>query len=222
MRLVFYSGGYPEDNTELDIELIHMLGTTRPKITFIPASYEDSDELFDEFTKRFAEYGFRYFQMFHPDRPFTRSELNSALESDLVYLSGGNTFYFLATLRRKGILNALRKYADGDGLLAGESAGAIIMTRNINTAGIPEFDRDENFVRLMNLNALNLVHFEFFPHYVNRLGYIETFIEYTDYTQRPLFACTDGSGIVVYNDKLSFIGEVWGFINGHRFPLTNF
>src|SRR5690606_32920603 len=92
-------------------------------------------------------------------------------KSDIIHLSGGNTFYFIKHLRQAKLLKDFKEFLNNGGVLTGLSAGAIIMTRSIQTAAFPSFDRDENEDNVRNFKGMGLVNFEFFPHYKNSLRY---------------------------------------------------
>ena len=83
------------------------------------------------------------------------------MDSDLVYLDGGNTYYFLWHLKKTGLFRLLQDYVSEGGVLAGCSAGGIIMTPDIRTAGFPNFDKDDNYVGLRDTEGLGVVGFEF-------------------------------------------------------------
>jgi dipeptidase E len=137
--------------------------------------------------------------------------------SDIVYLAGGNTFYFLAHLRSSGLLDELAKFARRGGVIAGLSAGALILTPHIGLAGYPDFDRDANDVGLARSRrqGLGLVDFEFFPHYRRSKRYREALCAYSSDGRGPVYACSDGSGIVVEGDRFTAHGDVWQFDDGH-------
>ena len=145
-----------------------------------------------------------------------RATLAALRASDVVYLSGGNTFHFLHHLRRSGMLEALRRFALRGGVVAGLSAGGILMTPDIGLAGYPPFDRDEDEIGLSQRDrrALGLVGFDFFPHYRRSSRLREALLRYSRRSTRPLYACRDGSGIVVEQDRFTAHGEVWLFDRG--------
>src|SRR5690606_38126284 len=135
------------------------------ELTYIPFCEEDSAPFFARAVRRYSSYGINEFQCLPVDRPVGHRELASALRSDVIYLAGGNTFYFLDSLRKSGMIRHLRKVAREGGVLAGLSAGALILTPNIRLAQVPRFDADENEVGLRDLTGLGLTPFEFSPHY---------------------------------------------------------
>lgn len=220
MKLIFYSGGGHEENEELDNELLDMIETKNPVFTLIPSSFEEADHYYSEFIEHFSVYGVKKFRLFPIDVPFRQDELNEALHSDMIFLSGGNTFYFLQRLKKMGLLARLKSYASEGGVLAGLSAGSIIMTPNIKTASYPYFDRDENEVGLKNLKALDLVDFEFFPHYANTRRYIHVLNEQSRFNSSVIWACCDGSGIVINTSSRKFVGDIWGFFRGKKMILS--
>ena len=142
------------------------------------------------------------------------------MRSDAIHLAGGNTFYFLNYLRKARLLPQLKAFVEKGGVLTGLSAGAIMMTENIEMAGYPDFDRDENLVNLKNLSALNLVDFLFLPHFRNSARYDVVFKKYTRNTSKIIYACPDGAGIVVRDNELRFVGKCFAFSNGHKFIIN--
>jgi dipeptidase E len=225
MKLVFYSGGDLKQNTQLDEELVKMLhaaaGKGRsPRMTFIPSSSWRLDYYFREFVEYYEEYGIDNLECLPIDRPFDREQLQRCLEGEAIYLSGGNTYYFLKSLKECDMLPKLRKYVEKGGILVGLSAGSIIMTPNIRMAGIPSFDSDLNEVGLKQLGSLGLVKFEFHPHYNGRKRVDEELKKYSKTLNYPLYASFDGAGVVVDGDKISFVGGVTAFMNGDKKRLS--
>lgn len=218
-RLVFYSGGQDENNALLHRALAKMVGHGR-SITYVPFSHENGQYFFRRMKKRYTRFGFKKFRYFDVDSDFLRKEMNEALKSDVIYLSGGNTFYFLKHLRQSGFLKRLQAFARRGGVIAGLSAGAIILTPHIHLAGYPPHEGDENEVRLKNLKALRLVNFEFLPHYSNSNKTNAAMVRYSRRSKLPILACPDGSGIVVDGSVLQFFGRVYLFYRGKKIRLN--
>jgi dipeptidase E len=219
MKVVIYSGGYVEENEDLDYELLALLDNEKPRVTFIPSSFEEAEDQFDDFIFHFEKYGWDDFLLFPVDRPFTKYSAHNALKRDLVFLSGGNTFYFLKHLKKSGLAGQLKKYAEDGGVICGESAGGIILTPSITTASYPAFDADDNEVGLKNWKGLGLIPFEFFPHFCNTKRYIHALNYASQESHVPIFAVPDGNGIIIDGDKTSFVGPQWGFFRGKKFVI---
>lgn len=220
MKLIFYSGGDHYKNRSLDHALLGLLSRKNIQMTYIPYSSEDAKESFGQFRWYFNKYRVRKYRCFQVDQSFLKRDLKGVLKSDIIYLSGGNTYYFLKSLRRSGLIHHLREYVKKGGVLAGTSAGAIMMTPNINTASLPSFDTDDNEVNLRNLKSLNLVKFEFSPHYRRSKRYDAEMKSYSKKLDYPVYACTDGSGIVINDNQRTFVGNVVAFIKGQKLNLT--
>jgi dipeptidase E len=220
MNLVFYSGGNDEENHLLDKSFVEVLDKKNPVITFIPSSSYLSDQEFKSFVRHYSKFKISRFIHFPIDVPFDKILFQEVMRSDAIHMAGGNTFYFLHHLRKMKLLPQLRSFAQKGGVLTGLSAGAIMMTENIEMAAYPEFDRDENIVNIKNLAALNLVDFLFFPHFRNSPRYDAVFKSYTKKNSKMIYACPDGAGIVVRENELRFIGKCYAFSEGKKFTIN--
>jgi len=220
MTLFFYSGGDAAENQDMDRALIDTIGLNSTKITFVPSAAAHAYEDFDAFMEYYGSYGFRDFRMLMIDSDYSARDAQHALETDLVYFGGGNTFYLLYHLRRSGFADLVQEYLDDGGVVAGESAGGIVLTNSIATASFPSFDRDDNDIGLADLRGLDLVSFEFFPHYTNRPRYSRELRKYSRDSSRPLLACPDGAGVIVAESEVRLVGEVYIFVNGHRCQIN--
>ena len=94
------------------------------------------------------------------------------------------------------------------------------LTPHIELAGYPEFDRDENDCGLRDLRALRLVRFEFFPHYRHTRRLRQALREYSEGSPNPVYACSDGSGIVIEHDCFTAHGDVRLFHGGRELQIT--
>ncbi len=220
MKLVLYSGGDEEDNLQLDRAFIDLLGKKNPVVTFIPSSSYLSEQEFKSFVRHYSKFKITRFIHFPVDVPFDRILFQEVMRSDAIHLAGGNTFYFLNSLRKSKLIKELRTFVQKGGLLTGLSAGAILMTENVEMAANPQFDRDENSVNISNLSALNLVDFAFFPHFKNSARYDTFFKKFTRDTKKVIYACPDGAGLVVSGAELRFVGSCYAFSNGHKFSIN--
>ena len=219
MNLVLYSGGFERENLLLDAQTIKLTGKENPSITYIPSCSYDSEVDFNEFIKHYRVLGLSRFIHFPIDVDYDETIKKEAFTSDIIHLSGGNTYYFLKHLRKKGMLKELKRFVKRGGVLTGLSAGAIIMTPTIDTAGFPYFDKDENEENLKNLKGMNLVDFEFFPHYKNSKRYDSELLEHSKKMDRPIYACPDGSGIVIKKESVKFQGKCFCFFKGKKLKI---
>jgi len=223
-KLVLYSGGQERRNALIHEDLIELaLAPHGPragegvKMTYVPFCSQDSLPFFRRFERRYRAFGATRFDCLPVDDPALRGDRRAEqtlLSSDVVYLAGGNTYYFLKHLRRSGLMPTLRHFAARGGVLAGLSAGALLLTPHIALAGYPEFDCDENEVGLRNEHGLGLVGFEFFPHFSSSPRLRDALLRYSRRNGRPIYACRDGSGILIEGDRFTAHGDVHLFDRG--------
>lgn len=220
MKLAFYSGGFDYENPTLDKHLIQVLDRKDPQVTFVPSSSYLSHMEFKRFVGQYKRFGVKKFLHFPIDVPFTEVLKSEVFNSDLIHLGGGNTFYFLKHLRRCRLMKKLREFVHEGGMLSGLSAGAILMTRSVETASFPDFDRDENEEGVTNFKGLGLVNFEFFPHYKNSMRYDQALLKHSLRTHNPIYASVDGSGLVVAHGQRRFVGKNFCFFQGKKFQIS--
>jgi len=237
LRLVLYSGGQKRSNHILHREVVRLAFNYRESLTpiqkrkrasqplsltYIPFMADGSAPYFQRAMRRYRAVGIERFFILEPDHLPSREELQTLLQSDVIYLAGGNTYTFLHLLRKSKLISPLRKYALQGGVLAGLSAGALILTSSIGLAGVPSYDADENELKLQTpaeLEGLGLLPFEFSPH--DTLAVRRT-LELTEYCSRfrtPIFAATDGSGLVIDEKRIFSMGQVRYFSPHSKKPL---
>lgn len=221
MKLVFYSSGYDDDNRLIDEKLKKLVGTNDPQVTFIPSSSYLSFDEFTEFVTHYKKYNWKRFLHFPVDIDYSETLKKEAFQSDIIHLGGGNTFYFLKHLRKKKLLQDLKDFVSRGGILTGLSAGGILMTQNIMTASFPSFDCDDNEDGMKNLKSLKLTNFEFFPHYKKSKRYDTELVKHSKNTDLPVYALSDGAGIIVNNGSIEFIGRSYAFIKGQKIHLSS-
>jgi dipeptidase E len=220
MKLAFFSGGTREENYDLDHTIFDHISHYDPRFTFIASCKEDADQLYHDFIEYYRFYGVRHFRLIIHEE-WSAYDHVGLEDSDLVYLSGGNTFYFLDGLKQSGLFFEVQRLArENQAIVAGHSAGAIIMTPTINMADYPSFDRDDNFIELANLKSMKLVNFEFFPHYINSKNYIHAFNMKSHHLDHPLYCCPDGSGVFVARQNTTFFGKVYCYFRGKKFVIN--
>lgn len=83
--------------------------------------------------------------------------------AEILYISGGNTFYLLSELKKKDLLPLIRSRIDSGMVYVGESAGAIITSKDISYSAI--IDNAKLGDALKDFSALDIVEFYVLPHY---------------------------------------------------------
>lgn len=95
-----------------------------------------------------------------------KEEISSILHKcDYIYITGGNTFFLLQELKRKGVDKIISKQVKLGKLYIGESAGAIIASPDAEYMRSVNFDPIEKAPELKDCTSLDLVDFYTIPHY---------------------------------------------------------
>jgi dipeptidase E len=122
-------------------------------------------------------------------------ESSTLLNANTLLISGGNTFQLLSNLKKSGLDKAILEFFHKQELmLAGFSAGALVLTPTIKICNLPNFDK--NLISLENLDGLNIVNFEIFPHYEKRF-YEGMLNKYRETTTNHVREITDEDYIFV-------------------------
>lgn len=122
---------------------------------------------------------------------------------DMLWLSGGNTFYLIDQVRKTGFDVWLAENIDHK-VYVGGSASTILVTPTIKIAdGV-----DDNAVGLTDFTGLNLVDFEINVHC--NAAMIEATKAYTDASEHTVYALDDLSAIKVIDGSVEVIsGGSW-------------
>ncbi len=122
---------------------------------------------------------------------------------DMLWLSGGNTFYLLDQVRKTGFDEWLKQNIDSK-VYVGGSASTILVTPTIKIAdGV-----DDNAVGLEDFTGLNLVDFEISVHC--NAAMIEATKAYAEASGHTVYALDDLSAIKVTNGNVEVIsGGSW-------------
>lgn len=103
--------------------------------------------------------GFGWVEFFDLEKRYARE----LLDYDLIYVSGGNTFYLLDWVKRSGFDEVVHEFLKKGGLYVGVSAGSLIAGVSIEVLNF--IDMDENSVGLKDFSGMRLVDKVVMPHY---------------------------------------------------------
>ncbi|WP_291635871.1 Type 1 glutamine amidotransferase-like domain-containing protein [Clostridium sp.] len=202
--LVLLSDFTENDNMDLKVKTREIFLDKKYTLSFIPSMTDRELKHFEKTKIELREYGNFEFIYFDIDDFCNIDKIENIFKSDVIYLACGNTYYFLNNLKKRYFITRLRRYVENGGHIIGVGAGAILMSKDISTA---QFS-DEDIVGLSDLSSLALVDFDFIPHWNEDSNYLYDLKEYSKYTGNTVYACNDGDGIVVMNDRLHFYGNI--------------
>ena len=136
------------------------------RITFIPTAslVEEVRFYVDDDRKAFEELGIIVEELeITTASPDKISEILN--RNDYIFISGGNTFYLLQELRRKGADILITEQIRAGKLYIGTYAGSIILCPDIEF--VKEMDYNHTAPELQSFIGLNIVDFYILPHYLD-------------------------------------------------------
>ena len=190
-----------------------LIGKSNPRVAYIPSGGNLTDLFFQAQKVYYSRYQINLSPCFYLDDRYQPDMLDTLWSADAIHLSGGNTFHFLRDLQTRNLIEPLKQYAENGGVLIGVSAGAILMTPDIQTTLLcgdvpPGYEIDTH--------GLGLVDFAFVPH-LGRHTNLEQIKAYSrQNSQISVVACPDNGGVVVVDNEIRFIGDVKIYKNGLR------
>lgn len=162
------------------------------RLLFIPnekATYEAIHS--EKYYSRIQEFGFRWENIFVFD--YFNTDNYCSLKIDAIYVSGGNTFQTLDRLRECGFDKAIINYVKSGVTYIGGSAGAHIVTQNIEHV----LQYDTNPTGMTSFDGLGLFDGIMICHYSDeRRAHFEKLISEGKY---KVYALTDEDSIVVHD-----------------------
>ncbi|GIM54756.1 putative peptidase Lmo0363 [Capnocytophaga cynodegmi] len=142
------------------------LGNEGKKITFIPtASLVEKVTFYVEAGQKALEkMGFVIDKL--EISTATTDEIKQKLQTnDLIYVTGGNTFFLLQELKKSGADKIIVEEILKGKTYIGESAGSMIISPNIEY--VAKMDSIKEAPELSSFSALNVIDFYPVPHYTN-------------------------------------------------------
>ncbi|UYZ23785.1 Type 1 glutamine amidotransferase-like domain-containing protein [Mesobacillus jeotgali] len=191
-------------NPALIRKIKNITGGQSLRLAYIPSRTDKERWYFDKAKPEFSEMDITDFFYFDVDEDFESSQLVEFTSCDAIFLSGGNTYQFLKNLKDRNIFKHIKQMVNEGKPLIGVSAGSMIMSKSIKIAAF----HDENEVQLNELSGLELVDFEFMPHWNREKDQLEELLKYSLTQEESIFTCNDGDGIVIEGDEIEFYGDI--------------
>lgn len=149
----------------IDREIVRLTGRKKPRLLFIPTASEDNPEYCQAIRNLYEQQlGSRVNELLlYRQRPDRQTMRSMVLDSDIIYVGGGNTLRMMKLWRRLGIDHWLDQARRKGTVLSGLSAGAICWFRQGNSDS-RKFS-DANNRTLIKVTGLGYVNLMICPHY---------------------------------------------------------
>lgn len=169
---------------------------------YMPTNGSNTKEIYTNYWREISAKNNAEFLFVDNTLPESYNESEKINRANILLISGGNTFELLNNLRNSGLDKAVTNFSKKDNfVLAGFSAGAIVLSPTIEVASQPAGDdtddlMDENLVGITDLSGLGIIDFEVFPHY-NPEKDIKTLEKYRKQTANEVKEIRDDEYLVV-------------------------
>ena len=156
--------GFPVETTKIDKEIIKLSGKKRPRLLFIPTASSDSDGYVQVVKKHFGKrLGCVINVLYLIKERSTKKEIaNKILNSDIIYVGGGDTLKMMRIWRRLGVDKILEKAYKKGIVMSGLSAGSICWFKYGHSDSLKFKDKKADYIRVRGLGFINALHC---PHY---------------------------------------------------------
>ena len=213
MKLLFFSDLKKPNKEDVKIELIGLTKKEQPTIGYISSSPDPFRQFYSKTKYYYSQLRINLMPYLDLESGYNNELLKKVFEADAIHLSGGNTYQFYYWIIKRGLKEKLITYANSGKLIIGVSAGAIVMTPDINCS---QFCGDKNYIGLKDLEGLALVDFLFIPHCIKQKAIPQNIkLESLNHSSKVVAACDydwisiDKAKTKVYgNPKLITKGQV--------------
>jgi dipeptidase E len=156
------------DITRIDKEIVKQSKKKNPRMLFIPTASKDS-ELYSRIVERhFSKVGCIVDVLYLIREKLTYKQIEKKiLNSDIIYVGGGNTLYMMTLWRRLGVDEILKKAYKKGIVLSGVSAGSICWFNYGNSDSRKFTSSSTKLIKVKGIgliDALNCPHYDVEKH----------------------------------------------------------
>jgi len=217
MKIVAIGGGELKDleTLKIDARIVELTGKTKPKALFIPTASGEPDGYFESFKSVYeTRLGCKTSVLkIIRDKLTTKEIEEQVLQSDLLYVGGGNTLKMMQIWRHVKLLEILNKAAQHNIVLSGLSAGAICWFRYGSSDSRKDTPSHNPLIRIKGLGLINAT---FSPHHIREKHRDKGLATIMQRTPGVGIAMDDCAAIEILNNEFRIIGSKNGTI-GKRF-----
>ena len=196
--------GDKEYNTkEIDEEVVKMTGKVNPNFLFIGLASSHSDSYYDTMKKIYKELGCIPVYLKKSNLVNNPDIVKQKIEdADIIYICAGDTVKLLDHVKEYNLENLLLEAYNNGTVLAGMSAGAILLTnKGFSDSLIIRGESD----KYEFINGLNFININFCPHYNSDPKKNTDLEEYLSNSNDEVYCLENCTALKVVDDKISII-----------------
>lgn len=207
MKLVLIGGGnygnYESEPYNLDVideKIISLADKPHPRLLFIGFNIR-ANRIFGAIKKHMLEKGVQCEYLNYTEFENQKSIDCKFKRADIVYLGGGNTINYMKQIRRFGLDEKLRECFNQNKVLAGLSAGAIILSK----FGSSDSWHYKNSNKFTSANGLGFLNVFLAPHFSNSGRKEDMPRIMKNKTKHVAIGLDNLAALVVNNDKFEIV-----------------
>ncbi len=198
--------GFKIETKEIDEEIIKLTGKKNPKLLFIPTASSDSRSYYEVVKKYFGKkLGCKTEILYLIEEKLKKKDIeNKILNSDIIYVGGGDTLKMMKLWRKLGVDRTLIKAHEKGIVMSGLSAGAICWF-SFGNSDSRKFKNPN--ADLIKVKGLGLVKALFCPHYNIEEKRETELKKMMQKTSGVAIAIDNSCAIEIINDKYKIISS---------------
>jgi len=95
---------------KVDLAFMELLGKKGPRLAYIPSQSDLQRKYFNQKVEWYKQFGINDLLYFDVNKEYDENKIDELLACDAIFLSGGNTYYFFNSLKKREFLPKLREY----------------------------------------------------------------------------------------------------------------
>lgn len=207
--IVAIGGGEIKDleTFEIDKVIVGLTGKKNPKALFIPTASGDAEGYWDVFHEIYSnKLGCKTDVLYLiNETPDDKEIKEKILNSDLIYVGGGNTLKMMEIWKENNVDKYLKEACDKDIVLSGLSAGSICWFKYGHSDSQAFSENEEwSYIKVDGLGFINAFHC---PHFNEDIREEDFKNMLKDYKNIKGIALENKSAIIFINDKYRIISS---------------
>ncbi|MDR3208279.1 MAG: Type 1 glutamine amidotransferase-like domain-containing protein [Rickettsiales bacterium] len=211
---------YPVETIEIEQKIIRLTEKKNPKLLLLATAANDSEIYLDTVERHFGErLGCMVSWLQLATQNPTENEIQKAiLETDIIYVGGGNTNKMIQIWKDKGADKVLKQALDSGVILSGISAGANCWFKHYSTDSLAIDAGVENGTMLSIADGLGFINGVCVPHTMSepaRVPYAKEMLM-TKYPNDVFYGIDDFTALIFENGKMRSLVSATGKEKGAK------
>lgn len=209
MRVVLFSKQVDDKSNRLNLELKGHLEEHKESIVYLSLEQTYNKSEYDKKLSYYRSLGIGYLDVLRiqdMDRDKIRKKI---LEYKYIHIPDVKLEEAVKSIGKFDLYEALKEFSNNGGTVIAEGEAGVLLSCNSKSYNLLVSQNEEE-----NFKALGILDFDFIPHWNQIKNKLCGFIDCSKLNKGISYAVSDGSGIIVNDDKIEFYGDIIKIENG--------